>query len=293
MNATPDTLRLTIGPLHYEFRAHDDWGKDALARLQAHVVPVPFTGAPGRVLHLADLHMTPDENEEINQDRLPDRFAALLPGKGPRQGWRLTGDETGYLTFLHDQSRHSPFVFGTIPARCSGPFQLPWPALLEDITARGGGILHGGLIAQSGHGYIVTAPPGGGKTTMISRLPSEWCVYSDDACLVWPSDSGQFLASPLPTWSLLLGRSEVLPAIGRWRLGDREPIEAVLLLQIGNCDQWEAMSPRQVLLPLCRALSEHPRVVSNRDRYRTHLFDVARDLAKSAPAAKLSVPLDT
>ena len=136
MDTVRDLLRLTIGPLHYEFRARDTWGEDALMRLRAHVLGVDFAGPPDGVLHLADLDMTLEENQEINQDWLPDRFAALLPEDTPRQGWRLSGDETGHLTFQHENTHHGLWIYGAIPAEYRAPFQLPWPAVLEDIIAR-------------------------------------------------------------------------------------------------------------------------------------------------------------
>jgi len=291
MNEARDVLRLTIGPLHYEFHAHDAWGVDALQRLRANVVVLDFHDAADRILHLADLGMTPDENAQINRDSLPDRYAALLPEDAPRQGWRLTGDETGHLTFRHDHTHHALFVFVAVPADPEGPFQLPWPLLLEDIVACGGGILHGGLIAQGGQGFIVTAPPGGGKTTAICRLPTDWQVLTDDACLVWPAAEATFYASPLPTWSVLLGRGHALPAIVRWQVGTVVPVVAILLLQKGEQDQLTPTPALQAIPTLYQAVSEHPRVATNRESHRTNLFDVARGLARAVPAWRLDVSL--
>jgi hypothetical protein len=292
MEELRDRLRLTIGPLHYEFRAHDAWAEDALARLRTHVVCVEFAGSPDRMVHLAALGMTEDENDQINQDWLPGCFATLLPEGSPCRGWWLTGDETGYLTFRHDGTRQVLWIFGSIPALFRAPFQLPWPALLDDIVACGGGILHGGLIARGGHGYLVTAPPGGGKTTTISRLPAGWRVLADDACLVWPGAGETFLASPLPTWSVLLGRGEVLPAIGRWQIGASVPVGGILLLSKGDRDRLTPLPVLQALPALYQALFEHPQVVTNGNRHCTRLFDVARDLARAAPVWRLEATLD-
>lgn len=291
MNEVRDVLRLTIGPLHYEFHAHDAWGVDALDRLRANVVVVDFPGAADRVLHLADLGMTRDENDQINRDWLPDRYAALLPEDAPRDGWRLTGDETGHMTFRHDRSHHSLFVFGVFPPDYFGPFQLPWPAMLEDIIARGGGILHGGLIAQNGRGLILTAPPGGGKTTAIGRLPAEWPVLADDASLVWSDAEGGFLASPLPTWSVLLGRTPALPAIRRWEIGTVVPVSGIVLLHKGQQDRLTSLPALQSIPALYRAMSEHPRVIKNGEPYRTHLFDVAHGLARAVRIWRLDATL--
>jgi len=285
-------LRLTIGPLHYVFQAQDAWGEETLERLRAHVVCVDFSGPPQRVLHLASLAMTVEENAHINRNQLPDRFADLLPEDSPRQGWQLAGDETGYLAFRHPATRHALWIFGAIPAEYRAPFQLPWPLLLEDIVVMGGGILHGGLIVKKGKGLILTAPPGGGKTTAIARLPSDWQVLADDACLVWPGDGGLFLASPLPTWSVLLGRGEALPAIGRWQVGTIVTMSGIIFLRKRDTDQLSPLPALQALPVLHQALCEHPRVVANRIPHRTRLFDVARCLSKGMPVWWLDATLD-
>jgi hypothetical protein len=122
MNEVLDRLRLTIGPLHYEFHAHDAWGVDALNRLRAHVVAQDFAGPAERILHLADLGMTREENGQLNRDWLPDRYAALLPEDSPRQSWRLNGDETGHLTAWNEDTRDASAPFPpNIPDRFSCP----------------------------------------------------------------------------------------------------------------------------------------------------------------------------
>lgn len=289
MDEVLDRLRLTIGPLHYEFHAHDAWGIDALDRLRTHVVVQDFTEPTDRLLHLACLDMTRDEFQQIQRDRLPDRYAKLLPSGWPRHGWRMHRDETGHMTFQHSDWQHSLFLLGVPPSEQSGPFQLPWAILLQDMIVRGGAILHGGLIARSGVGYILTAPPGGGKTTCIARLPHEWQVLADDACLIWPGASNRFHASPLPTWSVLLGRTPIMPSIGRWSIGTNVAVRDVLLLRKSEHDRCDLMARYDRLLPLYRALCEHPQVLMNRVSCGTSLFDVARHLARSASVWELHV----
>ena len=73
-------------------------------------------------------------------------------------------------------------------------------------------------------GVLLTAPPGGGKTTAFSTLPENWHLKSDDAALVWPEANGSFLICPLPTWSVLLGANPRLEQIVQWQVGNSWPL---------------------------------------------------------------------
>lgn len=282
-------LRLTLGPLHYEFRAHDPWGNDALSRLRNHLHCVAFTATPDRVIHSLAFRLTPQEHAQINSDYLPDRLASLLPEDPPRGGWSLTGDETGHMSWCHVGTPHTIWSYNTIPAECQAPFQLPWQPVFEDIVKRGGGILHGGLVVLEQRGYVVTAPPGGGKTTALARLPARWQVLSDDAVLVWPGDDAAFQASPLPTWSVLLGRKTSFPTVRRWQVGTRTALAGVILLKPSRQERLDVLQPVEACPHLYRALSEHPRVVTNRDPFRESLFRAACALAKALPTWELEL----
>jgi hypothetical protein len=278
-----DILRTRFGPLHYEFRAHDNWGMYALNNLREYCHCLEFAGKADRVFHLAKLDMTPDENKEINQNWLPERFNVLLPKEAPHQDWFLEGDETGYLNFWHERSQHCLWVFGAIPELSQAPFQLPWRLILEDIIKKGGGIMHGGLIVQNGKGFILTAPPGGGKTTAISRLPLTWQVFSDDACLVWFEKNNMYYASPLPTWSVVLGKNKTLQNINNWEIGIVVSLSGIIFLQKGNQESMIQLPTLEGIPCIYRSLCEHPKVVKNRDLHHVHFVATARRLSKSVP----------
>lgn len=287
-----DTLRLTIGPLHYELVAHDNWGVEALAQLAANMTCTEYAGSSTRIFHLGYIEMTVEENIQLNQDKLPDRFASLLFDAVPRDGWKMCGDEIGCWTFWHDQIQQGLIVIGAIPNTYKARFYFPWPAMLYDIIRRGGGIFHGGLIERGDKYYIITAPPGGGKTTAIGRLPIEWQVFADDACLIWPDRNGKFWASPLPTWSVIISRSQPLPAIGLVQIGLTMPVSGIIILNKEKQDRLLLLDHSEILLPIFQALCEHPRVVQEQYHSRTELFDIAHKIVNACPSWQLDITLD-
>ena len=54
----------------------------------------------------------------------------------------------------------------------------------REAQARGGALIHGALAERNGHGVILAAPGGTGKTTASNRLPAPWRSLCDDATLV-------------------------------------------------------------------------------------------------------------
>lgn len=287
-----DILRARIGPLLYQFQAHDDWGMSILNHIRDNCLCVDFLGESDRVFHLARLAMTEDENRVINQNCLPERFYCLLPEESPPQDWNLGGDETGFLTFWHEKTRHCLWIFGAIPELFKAPFQLPWRLVLADIIKKEGGIMHGGLVARNGKGLILTAPPGGGKTTAISRLPDSWKALSDDACLVWPEGDNMYFASPLPTWSVLLGKNATLHNINRWEIGTIVALSGMIFIIKGDQEFIRQLPKLEGITKINQALCEHPQVVGNRDLHRVHFFDTARRLSKYVPNFILQVTRD-
>jgi SynChlorMet cassette protein ScmC len=284
-------LGLTFGPLHYQLLAHDAWGEETLGRLQRTLDCTAFAGAPDRVVHLLVFRVTPQDRQQqgINSVYLPDRLAQVLPGSPPRLGWKHVTDTTGRKAWYHPEMIHSIWTYDAGWDDGQVPMQLPWQLILEDIVQRGGGIFHGGLAILENRGYLFTAPPGGGKTTALLRMPSPWKTLSDDAALVWPAGNGAFRASPLPTWSVLLGRDEGAPGIDRWKVDTSFEIVKVILLKKARQDRLFPLPPFEAAQLLYRAFSEHPRVVSNRDPFRKRLFHAACDLARAVPSWELEL----
>lgn len=286
MKKTLPSLKLILGPLRYQFLPHDAWGEGALARLRSHVDCLPFRGRPQRTVHLLEMELTRDDLRQLRQQALPERLQALLPPGSPAEGWRMHRDETGLLSWCHPDTPQAFGTFHSWPGDSPCTFDLPWQLMLEDIVRRGGAILHGGLALWQGRGYIFTAPPGGGKTTALSRIPAPWQVLADDAALLWPARGG-YWASPLPTWSVLLARSGNPPGIERWELGRRVPVAGLFFLDKAASDALHPLPALQSAQRLYRALCEHPQVLGNRAPFRKSLFHAACTLAQILPLWEL------
>ena len=281
-----ESLRVALGPLCYEFVAGDTWGSHAIDNLRAGVDCQGFAGKPTRLLRLMKLPLGPELHDASNACTLPASLIVKLAEGTPKKGWTVVGEETGIMTWLH-QSTAETFVTFSPGLKGRAPiFVLPWPAILADLAARGGGIFHGGLAVRDGRGLLFAAPPGGGKTTALSRLPSPWQVLADDATLVWPAGDG-FCASPLPTWSVLTGRNPAIAAIGTWRLAEQLPLAGILFLEKCAGLELARCQPIEVAPALYQALSEHPRVVANRGPLRQNLFHTACELARAMPTWRL------
>lgn len=289
MSPSATSLRLAIGPLRYLLVAHDGWGREALSRLSTGVDCVPFATPPDRVLHLLEFHPSENEWQEIRSCSVPHRLAEVLPAGAPTRGWTLASDDTGGCCWQHKDTSQTLWTHGLTKPHFTAAFQLPWEPLLADISRLGGGVIHAGLVLFGGRGYLLTAPPGGGKTTALSRLPRPWRVQSDDAALLWPAEPSGFLASPLPTWGVLIQGSAPLPDVQPWRIAQTSTVAGVALLQKSDRVELAALTPIESAQHLYRALCEHPRVVSVRHRFRRQAFRTASEVARTIPTWRLQL----
>lgn len=290
MNRKSASLRMTIGPLRYEFWAHDQWGELTLGLLRKHIRCVDFAGAPQRILHVTALRFSPRDRPRLESSHLSKGRAAFRERGLPRKGWKERSDYTGRLLWHNPRSAHAFWTFGLETPHQQALYQLPWYLILTDIVGLGGGLLHGGVAAFQRQGYLFTAPPGGGKTTALSRIPSPWRVMSDDTALIWPVGDGIFRASPLPTWSVLIGVKKALPSIRKWEVANSFPVGGLILLKKSKRLTLNLMPPHRAAPHLYRALSEYPAVLINRDFFKKDLFHTACAVARVIPLWELGKP---
>jgi SynChlorMet cassette protein ScmC len=279
-------LKIALGPLRYELIAHDAWAKELLSLLEKNLCQGPFRAVSPRVLHLLEFQPTSRQRQEIAAGILPARFRNLAVD-APRSGWTLLGDGTGHVCWLHPDSDQLFWTFNTESPHARAVYQLPWPLLVQDILDRGGGVLHGGLAVFRRRAYLFSAPPGGGKTTTLTRLPHEWKVLADDAMLIWPDNRGGSRASPLPTWSVLLGVNPMAFRGTCWRVSASFPVQELVFLKKSRIDDLSPLTCTRAIPMLFRALSEYPGVLPNLSRYNRNIFFNACALSRIIPASEL------
>jgi SynChlorMet cassette protein ScmC len=285
-------MKLRLGPLRYLMQAHDNWGKETLALLRGNIECLEFDGPPGRTIHLLEFQLSLQERKEVDSDYLPDRLSKIIPGLHPKRGWKLTSDQAGNVTWHCSGCSHSLWTWNTETPHFKTVFQLPWYPMLEDMVKLGGALVHSGLAVVEERGYLFTAPPGGGKTTTLSRIPPPWQVVADDAVLVWPTGAGVFRAAPLPTWGVLFGSKERIQNVLLWKVGATFEIDGVILLKKEDNEKMMRLRPSEAARHLYRAFSEHPVAVTNRHPFRKDLFRTACCLSRAIPSWQLELSLE-
>lgn len=217
---------------------------------------------------------------------LPADLFALCPPETPRRGWALGLETQHQATWRHPQS--AVCLLSVEPDAADLRVRLPWSAILRDALAVGGCIVHAGLAALAGRGFLFLARAGGGKTTALRRLPQPWAVLADDATLVWQQGSA-WMASPLPTWSWILGGAAARPDLLPWRLAEAVRLERAIVLRKSDRLSLVACAPSVAVTELYLAAAEYPAVFQLRHTVTRELFAFAVAVARGLPAVALEL----
>lgn len=278
----PDRIHareLIIGPLVYHLYAIDQWGADILDGISAHLASNVITHNADRKILLFHDHPTafsaPEEPGEFSIRDVEE------------DSWRLSKS----LIDTTWQSSQSDCTFWSAGADASiGPvrFHLPWTLIIDDLVARGGGLIHAGLASHKNSGYLFTAPPSGGKSTTLRTAPSDWQVLSDDAALVWSADH-HWLASPLPSWGDQLRPVEPWPW-PQMKLDTTCVITDILQLEKGDHIELVKQTPSTALAAIYRALNEYPVTILADSGYREDYFGSAAHMARDLSTWQLTLP---
>lgn len=290
VSSTPlGTLSVRFGPLQYAINAYDECSEALLSLIQQQLDVTSSPGQPDRLIHLLTYKMTPEDFEFIGASTLPPRLAAITPVTLPSTGWLWSADELGYAGCRHPKTVHGFWTYDAERANTLAVYQIPWEFFTPDLCQRPGGIFHGGLAVCNDRGYLFTAPPGGGKSTALSRFPQPWEVLSDDAALVWFDREGTLWASPLPTWSALMGRGSMLPAEHRPRVAAMMPVAGIVLLEKSSREHVVSVRAIDAVAELYRALREHPAALRQRSFLNALLFHCACAMARTTPIWRLEL----
>jgi len=290
MNMNIQTLDLTVGPLCYRLLAHDDWAVDLLDRIRATIDIGVGTDKNRKQIHLLRHPLSDLAIEQIGAELLPKELAACVDETLPTSGWHCSGHEILHQLWRHPSSEHLFWTEGRENNPKPFRFHLPWQIILEDILQIGGLIMHGGLAVRGKDGCLFTAPPGGGKSTALSNPSKDWQVLADDAALIWPESNDRFMASSLPTWSVLIGDDCKPRQIAAWSLSRQVPVSAIMLLEKANDIRLTWPPAIEAAYPLYRACSEYPAVILSRWNLRSKIFHNSCALARAVPVWRLELP---
>jgi len=124
--------------------------------------------------------------------------------------------------------------------------------IAHHVQAHGGFLIHGALACREGHGVIMAAPGGTGKTTASNRLPDPWRSLSDDTTLVVRDSFGNYWAHPWPTWSRFLDGG---PG-GAWNVQKAVPLKSIFFLSHAVKDRVESVGPGQAVSLLLEGVKQ-------------------------------------
>lgn len=240
-------------------------------------------------IHLRQRPLCQQTLQQIEAEQLPQDLADCVQDSLPRAGWDCSGHNILYQVWRHPRSNHLFWTEDSEQPASPLRVHLPWQIVLEDILVRGGAILHGGLACHADRGVLFTAPPGGGKSTALAAPPADWTVLADDATLLWPDPEGGYLASPLPTWSQLLGVTGQLRQIERWDLSRTVAVAALMFLEKADGIDLNRLTAIETAYPLYRACSEYPAVILSRKNLRGKVFHNSCTIARAIPAWTLEL----
>ena len=278
-------LRITVGPLSWEFRAGDGvepW----LGRLARILETEPQAdGAPVRAEDRRMLFFRLDPGDVGDSSgRTLEKLD--LPG-WPRIGWRprwfypvRIWTHSGLPHVICECLLDVPGSDASIEAMMRAFFPV-----FEGLVETGGLPLHAALVAKDGFGVALAASGGTGKSTCARRIPTPWRPLCDDTALLVPEGSRSYQIHPFPTWSdYLWKRSE-----GTWDISRHVPLRAIFLLKQAEEAKASAIGQGEAAIYLSRSandifMSFTPRLEREDKRaFERQVFDNACRLAKALP----------
>lgn len=285
LSTTPPLSCFQLGPLGYTLLPHDPWGEEVVAGLRRTLQPAAAPALRTRLLHLC---RNIEEDSWPATGELPPPLRQLAGAEGAADAsWQCLRSRMG-CTWHSGTPSPGYWSDGASPELGRFHFQLPWGLLLTDIAARGGGLMHGGLVVHQDRALLLLAPPGGGKSTTLATTPADWQTLSDDAALVWPQEEN-WLASPIPSWTAMTsGDVSPLP----FDSARQCRISALIVLSKGATLRLTPLPARDAVAPVYRGLTEYPATVIADLPLAGHLFRAACAMARTLPCWRLELPLD-
>ena len=285
-NDIKQSIELQIGPLYYQLNAYDGWGVDVLEQISAHVTCKKVQCKPDRIIHLA--HLPEEGSSDKTQTPFFDRLWPPISAGLNLSGWQQHISSLDTVWFSK-QTVHTFWKAETDPDVGPVRFHLPWGLIIDDIIARGGGLIHGGLASFNESGLLFLAPPGGGKSTTLSTAPPNWQVLSDDAALIWPKNFKEWHASPLPAWGNIIN-PEMNWSYPGMKLDRCCRLKGLIVIEKASDIQLQPTSPIDVVANLYRSLNEYPAAIMGSRKQWEPLFRMAAQMVRDLSGWNLSLP---
>ncbi len=285
-NDIKQSIGLQIGPLYYQMNAYDGWGVDVIEQISAHVACKKVQCKPDRIIHLS--HLPEEDSGDTTQASFPDRLWPQISDELNPSDWQRHNSRLDTVWFS-TQTMHTFWKPETDPVIGPVRFHLPWGLIIDDIIARGGGLIHGGLACFNEAGLLFLAPPSGGKSTTLSTAPSNWQVLSDDAALIWPENGKEWHASPLPAWGNIIN-PEVNWRYPGMKLDCYCRLKGLILIEKASEVQLLPTSPINVVAKLYRSFNEYPAAIMGSRKQWEPLFRMAAQMVRDLSGWNLSLP---
>ena len=152
---------------------------------------------------------------------------------------------------------------------------------------------HATLAEFNGHGILIAAAGGTGKSTCYERLPNYWKPLADDNALVIDIGNNNYSAHPMPTWSDYLWQRKDTSFSSSYSV----PLKGMFFLEQSSKDKVVELSKSEALREVYDSMKQiwesHWERISKVEKQKmsTKLFDTAFNITKHIPCYKLKATL--
>lgn len=165
-------------------------------------------------------------------------------------------------------------------------------ALVRDVQARGGALVHGALAEFDGDGVVLAGKSEAGKTTASRRLRPPWRSLCDDTTLLLRDAGGAWRAHPWPT------AGDVPPEGGvkSWDVQHSVPLRGIFFLEKGSREVSRRLGEAEALCLLVETAEQASWPLNygggeeeKAREQRLQRFDNLASLVRDVPSHRLEV----
>jgi hypothetical protein len=166
-------------------------------------------------------------------------------------------------------------------------------AVVRDVQARGGALVHGALAEFDGDGVVLAGKSEAGKTTASRRLRPPWRSFCDDTTLLLRDAGGAWRAHPWPT------AGDVPPEGGvkSWDVQHSAPLRGIFFLEQGSREVSRRLGEAEALCLLVETAEQASWPLNHgwggeeekAREQRLQRFDNLASLVRDVPSHRLEV----